>query len=169
MSDRREAFLEMIRENRPRLRRIARAYADGRDDARDLYQEILLEAWRSLSSWEGEASRGTWLYRVALNTALTRERKRDVRREARLDDEDLPRGSDFPRPDEAAEDRRRVERLYTAVDRLDEADRALVLMYLDGCSYAEMSDVLGISQNYVGVKLHRLKQDLADMLTEDGS
>lgn len=171
MSDReaREArFRELVRENRARLRRIARAYAADRHDAEDLHQEILLEAWRSLDSYEGEARPGTWLYRVALNTALDHDRKLTARREARADEEDLPRGSDFPRPDEWDDRRRRVERLYDAVDRLDEADRGLVVMYLDGCSYREMSAVMGITENYVGVKLHRLKEQLADMLTEDG-
>lgn len=168
MSDRRETFLELIRENRARLRRIARAYAGGEEEAKDLHQEILLEAWRSLDSFECEARPGTWLYRVALNTALDHDRKRTARSEARAGEEDLPRGADFPRPDERDDRRRRVERLYDAVDRLDETDRALVLMYLDGCTYREMSEVMGITENYVGVKLHRLKEKLADMLTEDG-
>lgn len=171
MSDRQareERFRELVRENRARLRRIARAYGDGRHDAEDLHQEILLEAWRSLPSYRGEARASTWLYRVALNTALNHEREREVRRDARLGEEDLPRGRRFPRPDEHTDDRRRVERLHAAVDELEETDRALVLMYLDGRSYREMSEVMGITESYVGVKLHRLKETLADMLREDG-
>jgi RNA polymerase sigma-70 factor (ECF subfamily) len=169
---REERFRELVRENRARLRRIARAYGTDRHDAEDLHQEILLEAWRSLSSYEGDARPGTWLYRVALNTALSRERKRETRRDARLDEEELPQATRFSRPDERDDDRRRVERLYAAIDELEETDRALVLMYLDGESYREMSEVLGITENYVGVKLHRLKATLAEMLTEgteDGS
>lgn len=167
MSDRGETFLKLVRENRARLRRICRAYADDHEDERDLFQEVLLEAWRSLPSFEGKARIDTWLYRVALNTALGRERKRKVRRDARLDPGDPVMGSDVPRPDRAMAERQRLDRLYDAVDRLEETDRALVLMYLDDRSYAEMAEVLGISESYVGVKLHRIKKKLADWL-EDG-
>lgn len=168
MSDRQQTFLQLVRDNRARLRRICRAYADDREEERDLFQEILLEAWRSLPSYEGKARIDTWLYRVALNTALGRERKRRVRSEARLDEEDPVMGSTVPRPDEELAERERLERLHAAIDRLGEMDRALVLMYLEEHSYAEMSEVLGISESYVGVKLHRIKQKLADWL-EDGS
>ena len=168
MSDRQESFLQLVRDNRARLRRICRAYADDREEEGDLFQEILLEAWRSLPSYEGEARIDTWLYRVALNTALGRERRRQVRSEARLDEEDPVMGATVPRPDEQMAEKRRMERLYAAIDRLGEMDRALVLMYLDEHSYAEMSEVLGITENYVGVKLHRIKEKLADWL-EDGS
>lgn len=168
MSDRSETFLELVRDNRTRLRRICRAYAEDPEDRRDLHQEILLEAWRSLPSFEGEATIDTWLYRVALNTALGRDRKRRTRSEARLDGDDPVMGSEIPRPDEAMAERQRLDRLYDAIERLEETERALVLMYLDEHSYAEMSDVLGISESHVGVKLHRIRKKLADWL-EDGS
>lgn len=168
MSDREDRYLRLVRENRGRLRRICRAYADSEAEEEDLFQEILLEAWRSLPSFEGRSKIDTWLYRVALNTALGHERKRDVRREARLQEDELPRGSDPPRPDAWAAERRRLDRLYQAIDRLDETDRALVLMYLDERSYAEMAEVLGLTENHVGVKLHRAKKKLSRWLTEDG-
>lgn len=167
MSDRREDFLQLVRENRERLRRICRAYADDREEERDLFQEVLTEAWRSLSSYEGDAHIDTWLYRVALNTALGRERKKETRSQARLDAGHPVMGSGTPRPDEEMEEKERLERLYAAIDRLGETDRAVVLMHLDERSYAEISDVLGISESYVGVKLHRIRKKLSEWL-EDG-
>ncbi|MDZ7781104.1 MAG: RNA polymerase sigma factor [Gemmatimonadota bacterium] len=167
MSDRRNAFLHMVRENTARLRRICRAYAEDREDEQDLFQEILFQAWRSLPSFEGEARPGTWLYRVALNTALGRKRKRDVRSRAHLSEDDPVMGSRPPRPDRELSQKRRVERLYAAIDRLSEMDRALVLMYLDEHSYAEMGDVLGLSESHVGVKLHRIRKKLSEWLEDE--
>lgn len=163
--------MELVRENAGRLRRLCRVYADGGAGEEDLYQDILLELWRSLPSFEGRSSRDTWLYRVALNTALERRRGRETRREARLDEDDPVRGARPRRPDEELEDRRRLDRLYAAIDRLNEMDRALVVLYLEEKSYREMADVLGISQSYVGVKLHRIRKQLAEwweLNEEDG-
>jgi len=167
MEDRERTYLSLIRENRGQLRKICRVYGNGAADREDLRQEILLQLWRSLPSFRGEAEPGTWLYRVALNTALSRERDRDARHEARLREEDAAVPDRPARPDREYEDRERLERLYRAIDRLDEPDRALVLMYLEEKSYGEMAEVLGISQNYVGVKLHRIRERLSEWLSEE--
>ena len=167
MSDRERQFLELVRENRGRLRRIARVYAAGRAEREDLYQEMLLQVWRSLPSFEGASSAATWLYRVALNTALDHDRTRERRREARIDDDHPLHDRGFRRPDRAFEERERLERLRRAIDELDEGDRALMLLHLEGASYEEMSEVLGITENYVGVKLHRIRKELSAMLEEE--
>lgn len=167
MSDREEQFMELVRENAGRLHRICRVYADGAAAEEDLYQDILLELWRSLPSFEGRSSRDTWLYRVALNTALKERRTHKTRRAARLDEDDPVRGPRPRRPDDAVEDRRRLDRLYAAIDRLDEMDRALVVLYLEEKSYREMAEVLGINESYVGVKLHRIRKQLAEWMERE--
>lgn len=159
--------MELVRANEGRLRRLCRVYARGESAEADLYQDILLELWRSLPSFEGKSSAGTWLYRVALNTALGRRRRRRTREEARLDEDDPVRAPEPRRPDEEWEDRRRLDRLYAAIDRLDELDRALVLLSLEGQSYREMARVLGISESNVGVKLHRIRKRLAGWMGMD--
>lgn len=88
-ADRREdTFLELVRDNRARLRKICRVYAESTEAQDDLYQDILVQLWRALPGYEEDdgAQRSTWVYRVALNTALDHERKRDVRRDATLRD-----------------------------------------------------------------------------------
>jgi RNA polymerase sigma-70 factor (ECF subfamily) len=167
MAGREEEFLELVRENEGRLRKICRVYADGPATQRDLYQDILVELWRSLPDFEGDAEPGTWLYRVALNTALSRDRRREVREEATLDDTNPVWDDAFSRPGGELEEQETLDRLYAAIDRLDDVDKALVTMYLDEKSYEQMADVLGISPNYVGVKLHRIKNRLADWLEAD--
>ena len=167
MASREEDFLQLVREHEGRLRKICRVYADGPAARRDLYQDILVELWRSLPDFEGDAEPGTWLYRVALNTALSRDRRREVRDEATLDDTNPVWDDAFSRPGAELEEQETLDRLYAAIDRLDDVDKALVMMYLDEKSYEQMADVLGISPNYVGVKLHRIKNTLADWLEAD--
>jgi len=169
-SDREQRFLGLIRENEARLRRICRVYGRASGTEEDLYQDILVEVWRSLGSFEGRAAPGTWLYRVALNTALTHGRRRAGRRESALEETavaDHASGASVA-ADEALEAAERLELLYAAIERLDDTDRALVMLYLDERSYREMAEVLGISESHVGVKLHRIRKRMGDWLAEEG-
>jgi RNA polymerase sigma-70 factor (ECF subfamily) len=168
MPNRDDAFVELVRENDARLRKICRVYADGAEAERDLYQDILVALWRSLDTFEGrdDAAPSTWLYRVALNTALSHDRKQSVRADATLAPDDPVWTDGIDPPAERVEQDDRLQALYAAINRLDDVDKALVMMYLDEKSYREMSDVLGISENYVGVKLHRIKNQLASWLEE---
>jgi len=147
--------------------RVARAYTFTPEDGEDLVQEILLQIWRSLPRFEGRASASTWIYRVALNTALAWQRK-DRRRQARFrpmfDSEAV---AEIPDPSpEAVAGRERIEQLYAAIRRLPKADAALVLLHLEDLSYREMAEVIGISENHVGVKLNRARKALAELMKE---
>ena len=166
--------MELVRENDVRLRRICGVYTRDSEAAKDLYQEILMQLWRALPSFDGNAKPGTWVYRVALNTALTRKRADTARRAERhdsLDDTLDESQSLWPNesltPDERLDAQQQLERLYVAIDRLDDLDKALVTLFLNDASYREMSHVLGISENHVAVKLHRIKKELAARLAED--
>jgi RNA polymerase sigma-70 factor, ECF subfamily len=142
------------------LLKVVRSFADGPADADDLFQEILLQVWLSLPSYRSEAKATTWLYRVALNTSLAWKRREKRQRRA----SSLPGSIEIVeggRPEETLANREAVERLYTAIRALQPAQRALVLLYLEGLSYAEMADVVGISEANVGVRLHRIKKELA--------
>lgn len=166
MKERERLFVTMIREYEARLRRICRTYAADEDGRNDLYQDILVQLWRALPSYAGDASAGTWLYRVALNTALDAVRRRTVRRQAEPREVAALTGDDVPSPDEHIERDEGIERLYAAIDRLDEIDRALILLHLDERSYREIGEILGMSESNVGVRLHRAKKKLADWLEE---
>jgi RNA polymerase sigma-70 factor (ECF subfamily) len=166
--DRESQFRSWLIEHGGAVWKVARAYTLTPEDCQDLAQEILLQVWRSLRQFEARASASTWIYRVALNTALGWRRKdqpRRARQQPLLLVEELPAsGLDGA---QAAHQREAVERLYTAIRRLPKADAALVLLYLDDLSYREMAEVLGISETNVGVKLNRAKKVLGQWLNEE--
>ena len=165
-----EKFLALVRENDGRLRHICRVYARDAEARKDLYQEMMFQLWRSLPSFAGACSIDTWVYRVALNTALTHARRRSARAETPLEDDHVE-AADLAASLEATDDTLELgeqsERLYAAIDRLGDVDRMLVTMYLDDRSYREMAEVIGISESHVGVKLHRVKKALARSLAEE--
>ncbi|MEZ6070924.1 MAG: RNA polymerase sigma factor [Pirellulales bacterium] len=166
--DHKALFLNWLDGHSSSVMKVARAYTLTSEECQDLAQEILLQAWRSLPSFSGEATATTWFYRVALHTAMNWHRKDQSRRsrqqpllEVQTLDPECADGA------EQAQQRETVERLYTAIQRLPKTDAALVLLYLDGLSYREMADVLGISESNVGVKLNRAKKALGVLMNEN--
>ncbi len=146
--------------------KVARAYTFTTEDCQDLAQEILLQIWRSLPQFEGRASASTWLYRVALNTALgwhRKQQRRQKREQPLLEIENVPADPEAP---EQSEQRELVEGLYSAIRQLPKTDAAVMLLYLEDLSYREMAVVLGISENHVGVKLNRAKKALGELMKE---
>jgi RNA polymerase sigma-70 factor (ECF subfamily) len=160
-------FKSWLNEYEGAVLKVARAYTLTIEDRQDLAQEILLQVWRSLPQFQGRASACTWIYRVALNTALgwrRKEHRRQARQQPVLQIEDLPvAGLDAA---QQIVHRETVERLYAAIRQLPETDGALVLLYLDDLSYREMAEVLGIAESNVGVKLNRARKALGELMKE---
>jgi RNA polymerase sigma-70 factor, ECF subfamily len=145
--------------------KIVRGCAATPQDQDDLFQNVLLQVWSSIPAFRGEAKETTWIYRVAFNTSLAwrrGERRRRVGHEMFLKFDVSPQSQ--PSHVEALSKKEIVERLYTAIRQLPKVDASLALMHLDGLSYAEMAEVLGISENFIGVKLNRIRKQLADQL-----
>lgn len=158
-------FTNWLEEHGSSVMKVARAYTLTKEESQDLAQEILLQAWRSLSNFEGKANASTWFYRVALHTAMNwhrRDKPRRARQQPLLEVQTL--ATDGADSAEQAQQRETVEHLYKAIHQLPQTDAALVLLYLDELSYREMAEVLGISENHVGVKLNRAKKALARLL-----
>jgi len=160
-------FRTWLAEHGAAVLRVARAYTVTAEDRQDVVQEILLQVWRSLPRYQGRASASTWAYRVALSTALV-WRRQAHRRQARQRTvpvvEDLPApGLDGPQRAAQAEI---IERLYAAIRRLPKTDAALVMLHLDDLSHRQIAEVLGITENNVGVKLNRAKKALSALRKE---
>jgi RNA polymerase sigma factor (sigma-70 family) len=159
-TNKKSEFDHLLARNRGRLTAISRSYA--RDDANDLLQEILLQIWRGMDRFERRSSIDTWCYRVTLNTAISWQRSAGKRKQ-RLP----PGGGDveqLPGTDDG-EDGTRLLRLF--LQTLTDVDRALILMYLEDMSGGEMAEVTGLSEGAVRVRIHRVKQRLAEWKVGD--
>ena len=133
-------------------------YCNSNEDREDLFQDIVLQLWRSYPTFRGGSKVTTWLYRVALNIAITRLRKK-TGKFAELGPEafQVPAAEGGPDEEMAA--------MYRAIQRLSQIDQALTLLYLEDCSYREMAEVLGISEANVGFKLNRIKAQLRTLIS----
>ncbi|WP_223648783.1 RNA polymerase sigma factor [Hymenobacter psoromatis] len=157
-------FLAALHNYQPLVLRVCRLYCQGTDDRQDLFQEIVLQLWRAWPRYvpQPDAKISTWLYRIALNVAISNLRQR-TRRPASVDVAEeawhlaQPVEGITYEPEETAA-------LYCAIDRLSDVDKAFVLLYLEDRPYDEMADILGITQNNVRVKMHRVQQKLRRQL-----
>jgi RNA polymerase sigma-70 factor (ECF subfamily) len=149
--------------------KVVRAFAVGSEDQEDLVQEIALQLWMSLPAFRREAKESTWIYRVAFNTALVwkrHEKRRHAKHERFFELNAAPEAP--AEPSAPARDEELVHELYAAIRQLPKLDASLALMHLDGLSYREMSEVLGITEGNVGVKLNRIRKQLAELLKGAG-
>lgn len=158
-------FRRWLEEHIGLMLKVVRGCAASPIDQDDLFQEVLLQLWSSIPAFRGEARETTWIYRVAWNTALAWRRGERRRREGH---EMLVKFSPSPQVQpshlDCGREQEIVEQLYAATRQLPKVDASLALMHLDGLSYQEMAEVLGISENYIGVKLNRIRKQLADQL-----
>jgi len=147
-------FISLIKEHERMIHKVCYIYADNRDDRKDLYQEIVLQAWKSFKSFRGDARFSTWLYQVAINTAITglHRRKRSVVTNTY--------DGNLPEPADDRTDNKQLELLHRAIAKLNEIEKAMVMLYLDDKSYDEMQDILGIPNGTLRVKMTRIKEKL---------
>jgi len=127
------------------------------EDAQDLFQEIALNIWRGLKTYKGQAVISTWVYRIALNSSINYSIR------LRRDGKNLLSLHivDFAASSENKEDER-IEQLYRFVNRLNNADRSLITLYFEDFSHKEIAEITGISENYVAVKLSRIREKLSN-------
>ena len=169
-AEREAIFRRWFEEHLGLMLKVVRGCTEKPQDQDDLLQDILLQLWSSIPAFRQEARETTWIYRVAFNTAMAWRRGERRRREGR---ESFARFEVSPQVQSSHADappaQEIVDRLYAAIRELPKVDASLALMHLDGLSYQEMAEVLGISENYIGVKLTRIRKQLADRLKGDAN
>lgn len=150
-------FLQLLSANQGIIGKVCSIYCNQREDYEDLFQEITYQAWKGFSSFRGESKFSTWLYRIALNTAISSFRKKRPKIDlvSMLPDTVI---------DYANETNDKKQYLLWAIKQLNEGERAVIALYLEEMSYQEIAEVIGITENNVGVKINRIKNKLHQIL-----
>lgn len=159
-----EHFLSLLESHKRPLLKVCWAYGTTSHDRDDLLQEIVGRLWAAFGKYDRDRKFSTWMYRVALNVAIDfrRRQRRWGRESVSLDDE----GATVPDPTTDATKRQQLRELRELLERQTDADRAILLLYLEGHSYGEIGEVLGISESNVGTRLNRLKTSLRQSVQE---
>lgn len=155
-------FINLIKEHQGLIHKVCIMYESDRAIRNDLFQEIVLQLWKSFGSFRGESKITTWMYRIALNTAISGYRKQT----RKVKTEDLHEMhfniSEQYGSDEGEEN---VRRLHYAIRRLSEIERAMVMMALEDIPYEEIAETIGITQNNVRVRMNRIREKLRKLMT----
>lgn len=158
-----EALEKLVKEHESLINKVCRIYAFNSADRQDLYQEIMIQLWRSFPGFNNQSKFGTWLYKVAIYTAISGLRKqRDFIRTT--EPENLPDHRRDEGYDPVKEEQ--LEGLYLAIGQLNEIEKAIVMLYLENKQYDEMEEILGINQGNLRVKMTRIKDKLKKLIKQ---
>ena len=156
-NDKEHQFELLVRQHKRTIYTVCYMFSHDKAEIDDLFQEILIRLWNGFDHYEGRSSARTWIYRVALNTAINQDKKQRRRIETVPLTVDIdPFEADNPKTEQ-------VRKLHDLISQLELIDRSLVLLWLEGISYDEIGAIIGITPNNVGVKLSRIKEKLVQM------
>lgn len=147
----------------PIIIKICRAYTNSQEDFEDYYQEVCLQIWRSKDNFREQCKWSTWVYRISLNVCLTLLKRKKRNGQTYFTSDALP---DVMIIENKAFENESLNRLYSAIRRLSEVDRALIILYLEEKSYQEIANILGTNANNIGVRVTRIKERLKKILDE---
>ena len=155
------SFVELLEKHQNIVHKVCRLYTNNEDAHNDLFQEISIQLWKAYPKFRGDAKFSTWMYRVSLNTAITLYRK-SKRRVATQEFEGVQFKIKAEEYDDTEE--RQLKLLYSAVQQLNDIEKALVFLYLEDKNYKEISETMGISEVNARVKMNRIKTKLRTIL-----
>lgn len=158
-----EKFISVIRDNQKLIFKICYTYCKNSENRKDLEQEILLQLWKSFKKFDGRVKISTWIYRIALNTAIS-----FYRNDCKTNDKTLLIDASIislSNIEENSEFDENISILYRLIEKLNEFDKALILLYLDNNKYLDIADILGISETNVATKISRIKRILKNQFS----
>ncbi len=162
-----QQFKQVIEQNRERIKRICHYYAPTPEDEKDMFQEILINIWKSLESFRGDAAISTWIYRIAVNTSLSFSGKELQRLKLNVFTDTTNLHNLLEADDEGSgllAKEIQFSELESALNQLSVIDKLLISLTLERLSMREISDIIGITESNVRVKIHRIKETLRDQL-----
>lgn len=154
-----QQFSQMVKDNRGTIYSVCYMFSNDADEVADLFQEVLVRLWSGFATFHGQSETRTWIYRVALNTCISIDRKKKRRKKAML-------SMDVDYFDDSDTSSAQVKLLHDRIARLQPLDRAIVLLWLEQVSYDEIGDIVGISAKNVSVRLSRIRLQLKKMSSE---
>jgi RNA polymerase sigma factor (sigma-70 family) len=152
-------FVDVLNNHRGLIYKVCNFYCDDPEDRKDLFQEIVLQIWKSWGSFRHESALSTWMYRIALNTAITHFKKT-----RRVVKPISATGIDMPDLDDGLAAEEGLQQLSKAIEHLDKIDKSIILLYLEEKSYEEISEITGLSKSNVGARINRIKTKLAQTI-----
>lgn len=158
-------FIQLIKDHEGIIYKITSVYASDREDQKDLYQEVVYQLWKSFGSFKQASKISTWMYRVALNTAISynKKAKRGGMR-VPIDLDLLNRAEEI---DPVKEER--IKLLYQHIKKLSVIEKGIIVLYLEGKSHAEIAEITGFSKSNVGTRVGRIKQKLSVQIKKETS
>lgn len=154
MNNNESEFSKIVRENKSTIYTVCYMFSKDENEVNDLFQEILLNMWKGFDSFKKQSKVSTWIYRVAMNTCISADRKKKRRKD------NVPLSMDVNLYEDSDTDSRQVQQLHSRINKLGLIDRAIILMWLEDMSYDEIAAIVGITPKNVGVKLFRIKEQL---------
>jgi len=155
-----ESFIQIIKENKRIIYKVIYSYCKDSEDRKDLEQEIIIQLWKSLKSYDEKYKLSTWIYKIAMNVAISHYRK-DLKRHTNsttLDEAIFQ----IDEEDSTEEQKSQSELLYRFINQLDPLCKAIMILYLDDKSYKDISEIIGITETNVGTKINRIKKQLKE-------
>ena len=148
-------FAQIVKENKSTIYTVCYMFSKDTDEVNDLFQEVLVNLWKGMSSFKGRSDIRTWIYRIALNTCISMDRKKKIAT--------IPLSMDANLFQDQDEDTKQVKLLHNRINKLQPFDKAIVLLWLENISYDEMGEIVGISTKNVASRLFRIKEKLRTM------
>ena len=154
-------FLEIVQKNQGIIHKVCNMYGDTLDDRNDLFQEIMAQLWKAFPTFRSDSKISTWMYRVALNTAIT-----SFKKQKRRPDTSSLTYENFQLPEDGSDSgtEEDIRQLHSAVGQLTGIEKSIVLLYFENKKYEEIAEITGITQNYVRVKMNRIKKKLRELM-----
>ncbi|WP_091489591.1 RNA polymerase sigma factor [Flavobacterium phragmitis] len=164
MKEKEQEFLNRIESHKGILYKVSKMYMDNRDDQQDLFQEIVCQLWKSYDTFRNESQFSTWMYRVAINTAIVFLRKE----KRKVDKYEIASENIKEEESDSHIKESQLDHFYKAVQKLEKIDKAIIFYQLEGFSHKEIGENLGISEGNARVKLNRVKEKIKEIIKNQG-